>query len=74
MNFKEAIKRIKAIRWEHATNACPDREALDLAIAALEFTNNLTDQIADLIVANGCKDLDDFCEKYGIPNPSEVDK
>lgn len=36
MTNEEAIKRLKSIRWEHATNPCPDREALDMAIEALK--------------------------------------
>jgi len=35
MTREEAIQRIKDIRWEHATNSCPDREALNMAIEAL---------------------------------------
>ena len=35
MNREEAIERMKTMRWEHATNPCPDRDAFDMAISAL---------------------------------------
>ena len=36
MDREEAIERLKTMRWEHATNPCPDRTAFDMAISALE--------------------------------------
>ena len=55
---------------DHCISVVPiaeDAEVFKTAIAALEFTYNLTEKIADLIVVSGCKDLDEFCERYGIP-------
>lgn len=43
MTNEEAIERIKVIRWEHATNKCPDREALDIATKALKILSTVTE-------------------------------
>lgn len=57
MTREEAIERMKTMRWEHATNPCPDRTAFDMAISALsenkEDLINKQEQInQDLVYEN----------------------
>lgn len=62
MTNEEAIERIKVIRWEHATNKCPDREALDIAIKALE-ENTALNLLVDWAIQ--CDfGFDNFPEEY----------
>lgn len=55
MTREEAIERMKTMRWEHATNPCPDRTAFDMAISALsenkgEFDGMNNGEVMNLVL------------------------
>ena len=57
MTRDEAIERLKTMRWEHATNPCPDRTAFDMAIESIEQVGCLTDRpchVCRFKTENGC--------------------
>lgn len=56
MTREEAIERLKTMRWEHATNPCPDRTAFDMAISALSEQESLKERMEKLYLVESLKE------------------
>ncbi len=83
MTNEEAIERMKTMRWEHATNPCPDRTAFDMAISALsadgeyikkedaiEYLNDLFGEMCHVSFSDVLQSIDSL-QTYSFSNPTK---
>lgn len=72
MTKEEAIKRMESMRWEHATNPCPDRTAFDMAISALSTEGEYIKK-SELLQHVTTEELSDY-KDCDVIHAEEIDK